>query len=62
MPPPPSALGVENMKIQENSEKNQRTPGGSLEILYNRFRVGALTVAPTSNKCEIQENSEKQKN
>ena len=28
MTPPPPPLGVENVKIRENSEKNQGTPGG----------------------------------
>ena len=32
--PPP---GVENVKIRENSEKNQGTSGGPLGTLYNPF-------------------------
>ena len=35
MNPPP--LGVENVKIRENSQKNQGTPGGPLRTLYNPF-------------------------
>ena len=35
--PPPSPLDVENVKIQENSEKNQGTSGGPLGTLYNHF-------------------------
>ena len=34
MTPPP---GVENVKIQENSEKNQGTSRGPLGTLYNPF-------------------------
>ena len=34
-PPLPPLLGVENVKIRENSEKNQGTSGGSLGTLYN---------------------------
>ena len=33
----PSPLGVENVKIRENSEKNQGTSGGPLGTLYNPF-------------------------
>ena len=29
-PPPSPSLGVENVKIPENSEKNQGTPGGAV--------------------------------
>ena len=31
MTPPPPPLGVENVKIRENSEKNQGIPGGPLD-------------------------------
>ena len=36
-PPPHPSLGVENLKIRENSEKNQGTHGGHAGTLYKPF-------------------------
>ena len=46
-PPPPSPLGVENVKIRENSEKSQGTSGGPLgPSLVN------LTYSPFKQICQ----------